>query len=186
MQSIHRPLAVTGLATALILAACGGGTATSAPGTGGAAATPVGTGEPVGATQPPTGGGLGPEDVPAAIIAAAFGGTAPEPECGDMAPSGDFCRWTSADESVVLDLQRDGQFATEEAWREAFGNAGFDEEITDLGIPVIGGTTVLSPGYQAAAYGPDKTSYSVSLSSGADPATVKATVIAVLKAFSGG
>ena len=181
MQSIRRSLAVTGLVAGLVLAACGGAASTAAPGTQGPGATP-------GGGTPGSGGGsaLTPETLPAALLAPVFGGAVPEPQCGDMAPSGDFCRWSSADGSIVLDVQRDGQFGTEEAWRAAFGTAGFDEELHDLSIPVLGRETVLSPGYEAAAYGPDKTSYSVSLTSDGDTAAVKAMVLAVLRAFSGG
>ena len=180
MKRIPRSLAVTALAGALVVAACGSGTSTGAPATQGSAATPA-----VPAGTAGSGGALSPETIPAALLAPIFGATIPEPTCGDMAPSGDYCRWATADQSIVVDVQRDGQFGSEDAWRAAFATAGFDEDLPELGIPALGGTTPLSAGYRAAAYGPDRTSYSVSLTHSGDPATVKGLALTLLRAFAG-
>ena len=182
MQSLHRAVPVTVVTAVAILAGCGSPGPTPAVATqpGAATAAPVGATPGIG-----PGAGIGPEDLPGELIATVFGGSAPTPSCGDLATGGDFCRWATADESVVLDVQRENGFSNEDAWREAFGNAGFDEDLPDIGVPALGGTTPLAAGYRAAAYGGSNIAYSVSLTSAGDPAAVKASVVAVIKALTG-
>lgn len=180
MQSI-RAVPLTALVAVLALAACGSPAATSpatqSPG-GTLPPAPTGSGPVASAT-----GGLSPDSIPATLLATAFGGAVPEPDCGELALSGTYCRWEAADESVVVDVQRDPSLASEEAFRTAFEAAGFDEELTELGVPALGGRTPLSAGYRVAAYGPDNVAYSVTLTSDGDPAILKALTISLVGAL---
>ena len=184
MHSTRRLAAVTATAAALIVAACGGGTTTPT----GAAAT-SGTGSTAGAATPapPAGGdaearikALGPE-----LLTPIFGASIPTPTCTTSGEEAVQCRWIVNDGELLLDADADPTFDTEEDWREAFGKAGFDEEIPGIGVAALGSENPLSDGWRASAYGSDGVAYTVTINKSGDVTAVKAMVTAVLKALAG-
>jgi hypothetical protein len=181
MQKIQRALRVTALPTAfaLVLAACGGGVPTAAPGT----QNPAGT---AGATAPgATSGGalLSPEDLPSTLTAPIFGAEIPTPTCTDLSGGRTQCRWIVDDGALLLDADADPSFETEAEWRTAFGTAGFDEEIPGIGVAALGGDNPLADGWRASAYTSDGIAYTVTVNKPGDQAAVKAMVIAILTAL---
>ena len=182
MQMNQRPLAATGLVLALTLAACGGAASTSAPAT----QAPGATGAPAGTLPAATTGGAAGElganiqALGADVLAPVFGASIPTPTCDVMGDSGFTCRWMVNDGELLVDADADASFETEAAWREAFGSAGFDEEIPGIGVAALGGDNPLSDGWRASAYTSDGIAYSVTVNKAGDVAAVKAMVIAIL------
>jgi hypothetical protein len=185
MESTRRIVAVTALAAALTVAACGG----SNPAPTGAAATSVTTTETTAddTTSGSAGGdfeaklkALGP-----ALLAPIFGASIPTPTCTTSGEEAVQCRWNVNDGELLLDADADPTFESEEAWREAFGTAGFDEEIPRIGVAALGGDNPLSEGWRASAYGSDGVAYTVTINKSGDQAAVKAMATAILKALAG-
>jgi hypothetical protein len=183
MESTRRIAGVTAILTALLLAACGGGTTTptGAAGTAGPGSTPGA------ATIPPVGGDFEArlKALSPALLAPIFGASIPSPTCTEIGEEGVQCRWNVNDGELLLDAGADPSFESEAAWREAFGTAGFDEEIPGVGVAALGGDNPLSDGWRGSAFGGDGVAYSVTINKGGDQAAVKAMVIAVLKALAG-
>lgn len=183
MKSTRRLAAMTAIAAALMVAACGGGTTPT-----GAAAT-AGSGSTAGASTaaPPAGGdaqarikALGPE-----LLTPIFGASIPTPTCTTSGEEAVQCRWSVNDGELLLDAGADPTFETEQAWRQAFGTAGFDEEIPGIGVAALGGDNPLSDGWRASAYGSDGVAYTVTINKSGDATAVKAMVNAILKVLAG-
>jgi hypothetical protein len=183
MESTRRLGAVTAIAAALLVAACGG---TATP-TGAAATTDAGSTAGGATAAPPAGGdaeaklkALGPE-----LLTPIFGASIPTPTCTGLGDEGVQCRWTVNDRELLLDADSDPTFESEEAWRAAFGSAGFDEEIPGIGVAALGGENPLSDGWRASAYASDGVAYSVTINKAGDVTAVKAMVNAILKVLAG-
>jgi hypothetical protein len=183
METTRRRAAVMTIAAALIVAACGG---TATP-TGPAATSGAGSTAGAATAAPPVGGdaeaklkALGPE-----LLTPVFGASVPTPTCTTSGEEAVQCRWIVNDGELLLDAGADPTFETEEAWREAFGTAGFDEEIPGIGVSALGGDNPLSDGWRASAYGSDGVAYSVTINKSGDVTAVKAMVSAILKALAG-
>ena len=183
MNGTRRLNAVTAVAAALLVAACGGATSPT-----GAAAT-AGAGSTAGASTaaPPAGGdaearikALGPE-----LLTPIFGASVPTPTCTTSGDEAVQCRWSVNDGELLLDADANPTFESEAAWREAFGKAGFDEEIPGIGVAALGSENPLADGWRATAFGSDGVAYSVTINKSGDLAAVKAMVSAVLKALAG-
>jgi hypothetical protein len=182
MESTRRIVGVTAIAAMVLLAACGGGTAPT-----GAAAT-AGTGSTPGAATTAPGGGEFEARLKAispALLTPIFGASIPAPTCTEVGDEGVQCRWTVNDGELLLDADADPSFESEAAWREAFGTAGFDQEIPGVGVAALGGDNPLSDGWRASAFGSDGVAYSVTINKSGDQAAVQAMVTAILKALAG-
>ena len=174
-----RPLPAIALLATLAIAACGGGTATRAPRTEAPGSTlPGATDGPAATTSP----GAELEGLGAELLAPVFGASIPTPSCTDMS-AGRQCRWIVGDGELLVDADVQTEFATEEEWREAFGTAGFDEEIPGIGVAALGGDNPLADGWRATAYTSDGLAYSVTVNKPGAEAEVKAIVIAILGAL---
>jgi hypothetical protein len=179
MTSILRPRLAIALVAALGIAACGGGNPTTAP-TG----QQPGTTLPGATDGPAATAGLGGEleGLAAELLAPVFGATIPTPTCTDMS-GGRQCRWIVGDGELLVDADVQSDFATEEEWRTAFGDAGFEEEIPGVGVAALGGDNPLADGWRATAYTSDGLAYSVTVNKPGDEAEAKAIVIAILTAL---
>lgn len=182
MDSTRRFAGLTAVGMALLLAACGG---TPTP-TGGPQATTVGS-TPGAATAGPVGGdfearlkALGPE-----LLTPIFGASIPAPTCSPIGEEGVRCRWSVDDGALLLDADADPTFESQAAWREAFGTAGFAEDIPGVGVAALGGDNPLSDGWRATAFGSDGVAYSVTINKTGDVEAVKAMVTAILKVLAG-
>lgn len=179
MKTILRPLPTAAMAAALALAACGGGTPTSTLRTQVPGAT-----SPGGAGQPGTAGpGAELENLGAALLAPIFGASIPTPTCTDLFGGSMQCRWIVGDGELLVDAGLQTDLETEAEWRDAFGNAGFDEEIPGIGVAALGGDNPLADGWRATAYTSDGLAYTVTVNKPGDQAAVKAIVIAILTAL---
>ena len=185
MERIARAIPVTALPAALALAAgvaiaaCGGAASTGAPATSGPGATqPAGT----------TAGGIGAniQALGTELLAPVFGATVPAPTCDTMGEDGFTCRWEADDGALLVDADADPTFETEAAWREAFGSAGFDEEIPGIGVAALGGDNPLSDGWRATAYTSNGIAYSVTINKPGDAEAARALVIAILTKLANG
>lgn len=180
MNSFRRPLAATALVAAIAITACGPGAATSALTTQGPGATlPGGTGGPA----MTSGAGAALEDLGTELLAPVFGATIPKPTCSDMSGGGRQCRWIVGDGDLLVDADVQTEFETEAEWREAFGSAGFDEEIPGIGVAALGGKNPLADGWRATAYTSDGLAYSVTVNKPGSEAEAKTIVIAILTAL---
>jgi hypothetical protein len=179
MRRTLRPLPAIALLAALAIAACGGGNPTSAPTTQQPGSTlPSGTDDTAATTGPGTElEGLGSE-----LLAPVFGATIPTPTCTEVS-GGRQCRWIVGDGELLVDADVQTDFATEDEWRTAFGDAGFDEEIPGVGVAALGGDNPLADGWRASAYTSDGLAYSVTVNRPGSEEEAKAIVIAILTAL---
>jgi hypothetical protein len=184
MESTRRVLGVTVILAALLVAACGGSPAT----TGGPPSTGAGSTPAPATAAPPVGGDFEArlKALDPALLSPIFGASIPAPTCAAMGDGGGVqCRWIVGDGTLALDADADPTFESEATWREAFGQAGFDEEIPGVGLAAIGGINPLSDGWRASAYASDGVAYTVTVNKTGDVEAVKAIVTAILKALAG-
>lgn len=179
MKTILRPLSAAALVAVLALAACGGGTPTSTLRTQAPGATSPGGAVP-GST---TGAGADIERIGAELLLPVFGASIPTPTCTDLNGGGKQCRWSVNDGDLLVDAGLQTDLETEAEWREAFGAAGFDEQIPGIGVAALGGDNPLADGWRATAYTSDHLAYTVTVNKSGDQAAVKAIVIAILTAL---
>lgn len=181
MESTRRLAAVTAIVVA-VAAGCGGGTAA----TTGPKATGTGS-TPAAATTGPVTGDVAArlKALDPALLTPIFGASIPTPTCTSMSGGGTQCRWSVNDGALLLDADADPSFDSQEAWRAAFGQAGFDEQIPGIGVAALGGDNPLADGWRASAYGSDNVAYTVTINKPGDQTTVKGLVNAILKALAG-
>ena len=174
-----RPLLAAALVASFAVGGCGAGTPTNTPGTPGPAAT-----SPTGTTPAATAaGGTDIQALGTELLASVFGASIPTPTCTDMSSGGKQCRWMAGDGTLLVDVDVQTEFETEAEWREAFGTAGFDEEIPGIGVAALGGDNPLADGWRGTVYTSDGLAYSVTVNKPGDEAAVKAIVIAILTAL---
>ena len=162
---------------AAMLGACGGASPAPTTQATSGSSTPAATGP---AATSAAGNPFGA--LTAALLGPVFGATVPTPECGTRGDEGQYCRWTSADGQVVLDAESDPTFDSVDAWRTAFGTAGFDEEIPGIGVGALGGTNPLADGFRASTYTSDGTAYTVTLNKTGDAKTLVLAILGALAA----
>ena len=181
MESTRRLAAVTAIVMAVV-GACGGTTGpTGAPRTAGTGSTPgAATAGPAAGDAETRLKALGPE-----LLTPIFGASIPTPTCGSMSGGGVQCRWSVNDGELLLDADADPSFDSEEAWRAAFGQVGFDEEIPGIGVAALGGDNPLSGGWRASAFASDGVAYTVTINKSGDPEAVKAMASSILKVLAG-